>query len=91
MGVELPDSLVSNEVTEAAEVTTVTVGLSSVGAGLSAVRAELPDSPVSNEVTEAVEVTTVGVGLSSVRAELPGSPVSNVVTGWSYLVLLYVM
>ena len=42
--------------------TTVGVGLSSVGAGLSAVRAELPDSPVSNEVTEAVEVTTVGWG-----------------------------
>ena len=59
MGVELPDSLVSNEVTEASEVTTVGAGLSSVGA-------ELPDSLVSNEVTEAVEVTAVGVGLSSV-------------------------
>ena len=34
VGVVLPDSLVSNEVTEAAEVTTVGVGLSSVGVEL---------------------------------------------------------
>ena len=46
MGAELPDYLVSNEVTEAIEVTTV-------GAELSAVGVELPDSLVSNEVTEA--------------------------------------
>ena len=56
------------------------MGLSSVGAGLSAVRAELPDSLVSNEVTEAAEVTTVGAGLSAVMVELPDSLVSNLVT-----------
>ena len=60
---ELPDSLVSNEVIKSAEVTTVGVGLSAVGV-------ELPDSLVSNEVTEAAEVTTVGAGLSSVGVEL---------------------
>ena len=46
MGVEFSDSLVSNEVTEAIEVTTVGAGLSSVGV-------ELPGMLVSNEVTEA--------------------------------------
>ena len=55
----LPGSLVSNEVTEATEVTTVGVELSSV-------RTELPDSLVSNEVTEATEVTTAGAELSAV-------------------------
>ena len=55
VGLSSVDYLVSNEVTEAIDVTTV-------GAELSAVRAELPDYLVSNEVTEAIDVTTVGAG-----------------------------
>ena len=70
MRAELPDSLVNNEETEATEVTTV-------GAGLSAVRVELPGSLVSNKVIEAIEVTTVGAGCD--------------LWGWSYLILLKVM
>ena len=48
--------------------------MTTVGAGLSALRAELPDSLVSNEVTEAIEVTTVGAGCH--------------LWGWCYLILL---